>query len=94
MWFYNNFIKQLFVLFSIDHSLDENIECLFDFIQTRNEALAQSTANTNNVGWSKISFSHYRELAVPFVQISDYSTIYFTRSLSFIMMYMYIVYNI
>ena len=27
---------------------DENIECLFDFIQTRNEALAQSTANTNN----------------------------------------------
>ena len=28
---------------------DENIECLFDFSQTRNEALAQSTANTNNV---------------------------------------------
>ena len=27
---------------------DENIECLFDFSQTRNEALAQSTANTNN----------------------------------------------
>ena len=27
---------------------DENIECLFDFSQTRNEALAQSTASTNN----------------------------------------------
>ena len=27
---------------------DENIECLFDFSQTGNEALAQSTANTNN----------------------------------------------
>ena len=27
---------------------DENIECLFDFSQTGNEALAQSTASTNN----------------------------------------------
>ena len=27
---------------------DENIECLFDFSQTRNQALAQSTASTNN----------------------------------------------
>ena len=27
---------------------DENIECLFDFFQTKNEALARSTARTNN----------------------------------------------
>ena len=27
---------------------DENLECLFDFTQTRNAELAQNTANTNN----------------------------------------------
>ena len=27
---------------------DQNIECLFDFSQTKNEALARSTASTNN----------------------------------------------